>query len=503
MKLLLICPAFQESFWTFQMIQDDLLPEVHSNVAPLGLASVAALTPKHWQISVVDENVEDIPWDAQVDVVGICGMSNQAARQCEIAQRFKDRGCYVVVGGNHASLQPEFYEGLVDCVVAGEAEHTWPQFCADFERGEAQALYQETGNVDLASCPVPRFDLLKMDRYHYAALQFSRGCPFRCEFCDIIVTFGRKPRTKSPAQIGLELDELRRLGVRNVFFVDDNLIGHKPKCKVLLQFLVDYQRRHGYQFFFGTEASINLSGDSELLGLFRAANFGWVFIGIESPDEAALKETLKFQNTGISLLESIQRIQAHGIDIFAGFIVGFDADDLSTFDRQFRFIQASGITVPMVSLLVAIPKTPLWDRLQAAERLVEVPSLLAGGDNTRPSTNVVPLRMTYGQMVDEHTTLWQRLFEPEAIFARVRNKFQALRDPLVTYYLEPRLVPGVFFRFLVRPLWRGGPRVWYYFIKSLWFSQGKYLRLTALIDTWIRTLALKEFANRTFSDSKL
>jgi radical SAM superfamily enzyme YgiQ (UPF0313 family) len=195
-----------------------------------------------------------------------------------------------VAGGSYASLCPEQYDGLADTVVAGEAEYVWPQFCRDVERGEPQPLYRETGTVSLEDSPVPRFDLLDLPKYQAVSLQFSRGCPFRCEFCDIIVMFGRKPRTKTTAQVGRELDALRRLGARNVFFVDDNLIGNKPAAKELLRYLAAYQRKHRYQFHFGTEASLNLAQDPELLDLFRMAHFGWVFIGIESPTRRASRK---------------------------------------------------------------------------------------------------------------------------------------------------------------------------------------------------------------------
>jgi radical SAM superfamily enzyme YgiQ (UPF0313 family) len=191
-------------------------------------------------------------------------------------------------------------------------------------------------------------------------LQYSRGCPFRCEFCDIIVMFGRKPRVKSHEQVGRELDALRAAGMRSVFFVDDNLIGNAPQAKSLLRFLAAYQKEHDYDFSFGTEASLNLAQNRELLELFRAANFGWVFIGIESTDPESLKETLKTQNLAEDILTSIRRIYVHDIDVLAGFIIGFDNDTMQTFERQYQFITDAGIQSAMIGMLTAMPRTPLW-----------------------------------------------------------------------------------------------------------------------------------------------
>src|SRR5690606_25639343 len=285
-------------------------------------------------VRIVDENVEPVPLEPDADIVGVCGMAVQFPRQRELLQYYRGRGCRVVAGGSFASLCPERFAGIADTVVAGEAEYIWPEFCRDVDAGRARAEYRETGTVRLEDSPVPRFDLLKLERYTSVSLQFSRGCPFRCDFCDIIVMFGRQPRTKRPEQIGRELDVLRARGVKSVFFVDDNLIGNRKTAKELLRYLIDYQRRHGYAFRFGTEASINLADDAELLRLFREANFAWVFIGIESPDSDSLRETNKTQNLKRDLLSAVRTVYAHGIDVLAGFIVGFDNDTLETFERQ-------------------------------------------------------------------------------------------------------------------------------------------------------------------------
>ena len=331
MRLLLINPRAPESFWSFRWAVDEILPRKRAVNPPLGLATLAALCPKSWDVEIVDENVEAVPFAPRADLIGICGMGVQFPRQRELLEDYRRRGYYVVAGGSYASLCPEEYAAIADTVVAGEAEYVWPQFCADYEAGAAKPLYKECGEVSLHDSPAPRYDLLKLDRYAMVSLQFSRGCPFQCEFCDIIIMFGRKPRTKTPAQVCGELDVLRERGVRNVFFVDDNFIGNKPLARELLRAIAAYQKEHGYKFRFGTEASLNLAQDEDLMRLLREANFQWVFIGIESPDAESLKETKKYQNTREDMLQSLQRIYANSIDIFAGFIVGFDHDTVETF----------------------------------------------------------------------------------------------------------------------------------------------------------------------------
>ena len=248
-------------------------------------------------------------------------------------------------------------------------------------------------------------------------LQFSRGCPFRCEFCDIIVMFGRRPRTKPLEQVGRELDLLREHGVSNVFFVDDNLIGDKPAAKKLLGFLAEYQEQHDYRFRFGTEASLNMAQDDELLGLFRQAHFEWVFIGIESPDIESLKETKKYQNTRQDMLSAVRHVYSYGIDVLGGFIVGFDHDTLETFDKQYEFVTQSGIQAAMIGLLTAAPKTPLYERLEKEGRLIPDAN---DSDNTKLSTNIIPKQMAYDEMIASYRDLYGRLLSDRGIATRIR-----------------------------------------------------------------------------------
>jgi radical SAM superfamily enzyme YgiQ (UPF0313 family) len=491
MRLLLINPKFPESVWTFKWAIDEVLPGRRSTNPPLGLATLAALCPPHWEVEVVDENVQTLPLAPEADIVGICGMGVQFARQAELLRYYKAQGYYVVAGGSYASLCPEKYAELADTVIAGEAEYIWPNFCRAYEARMPQRLYRELGTVELTDSPTPRFDLLALDRYSMASIQFSRGCRFRCEFCDIIVMFGRRPRVKSLEQIGRELDVLRAQGVRRVFFVDDNLIGHRPRALGLLDYLAEYQRRHGYRFGFGTEASLNLARDAELLRRFRAANFAWVFIGIETTDEASLKETLKTQNTGGDILADVRRIYAQGIDVLAGFIVGFDNDTLATFDRQREFIMAAGIQSAMVGLLHALPRTPLYERLERAGRL-RAPE--AHCDNTQAGTNIVPLQMDYDAMVARYAEIYGALLTDAAIAERVRNKRRYLRDALYAGDFTPRETRHIVWRLLTRGVLRGGPRRWLAFARSLpWTSPRD---LPWVISDWIVALSMADYARR-------
>jgi len=494
MRLLLINPKFPDSFWSFKWAVSEVLPNKRTTNPPLGLATLAALCPSDWEVEIIDENVEPVPLEPQADLIGICGMGVQFPRQSELLTYYRSRGHKVVAGGSYASLCPENYEGVADFVIAGEAEHIWKQFCADYQMGIPQTLYKETETVELVDSPTPRFDLLKLDRYSSVTLQFSRGCPYRCEFCDIIVMFGRKPRVKPLEQVGQELDALRKQGVVRVFFVDDNLIGNRPACKKLLQFLKEYQDKHNYRFSFGTEASLNMAADTELLKLFRDAGFGWVFIGIESPDPASLKETLKTQNMNQDILGSIAKIYSFGIEVLAGFIIGFDNDTMETFEAQYTFITASGIQAAMVGLLHALPKTPLYERLEKAGRLRPFEH---DQDNSKLGTNVLPLQMDYDEMVDGYRTLYQRLTTDENIALRMRNKIRQMGPPVFTGGFTQREGLAILARLFFKGIVPGGISRIALFLGTFPLRRPELLALW--VSDWITGLSMQGYVKQHFA----
>jgi radical SAM superfamily enzyme YgiQ (UPF0313 family) len=375
---------------------------------------------------LLDENVEPIDFEAlrSFDIVGVTGMIVQRKRMIEILLRLREMGIYVAVGGPLASVDPGLFNGLYDVLFVGEADTTWPEFLADYSAGKhCPEVYEQKERTDMQVLPRPRYDLLKVDRYASGSLQFSRGCPFECEFCDIIVTFGRVPRTKTPKQVIEELEGLRRDGFFSVFIVDDNFIGNKKRARELLEEIVVWQETNGYPLRLSTEASVNLADDANLLELMYRANFRYVFLGIETPRVESLKETKKFQNArGDSLDDKLRRIQEAGLDVYGGFIVGFDNDDMTIFDDQYNFIQGNGIQLAMVGMLTAIPKTPLYARLEKEGRL----------NMANPNSNIVPKQMSADTLQENYWKLVKRLYTPQAFLERY---FKAYDLP---EYLEKR-----------------------------------------------------------------
>jgi radical SAM superfamily enzyme YgiQ (UPF0313 family) len=403
MKICLIAPKNPESFWTF----DRILPSLNKKcVFPnLSLPTVAGITPREHEVVLCDENVEAVDLDTDADIIGLTGYVIHKRRIFELAAEFRRRGKFVVAGGPLASLCPEELRDKVDVVFVDEAEYTWPQFLKDFEAGAWQAEYRQGEKPSMHDSPLPRFDLLKIDQYRSMTIQFTRGCPFTCEFCDIIVMYGRRPRAKRVDQVMAEVRELHQLGAHNIFVVDDNFIGNKRDAKQLLAAIITWQEAHGYPIEFMTEVSINVSQDDELLALMRQANFTTIFIGIESPRASSLEETKKTQNLRESLLDSVHRIQRAGIEVMAGMIVGFDHDDLAIFEEQFRFIQDARIPVSMTGLLNALPKTPLYKRLKDAGRLAAE----SVGDQF-VLTNIVPSGMSREELYVGYKRLLERLY---------------------------------------------------------------------------------------------
>jgi radical SAM superfamily enzyme YgiQ (UPF0313 family) len=399
--------------WTRDEVLSVLPGNKRSWIVTGSLPALAALAPDHCDVVLLDENVEDIDFETlgAFDIIGVTGMIVQRDRMFEILEQLRHLPAIVVVGGPYVSVSEAEFLDCCDVRFIGEAEETWPRFLTAFARGEAvQKRYEQDAKTDMENVPAPRYDLLKPGAYMVASLQFSRGCPFLCEFCDIITIFGRRPRMKSPAQMIREFDAIRQAGFRICFLVDDNFIGNKVKAKELLRVLIDWQQANGYPLVFSTEASINLGDDEELLDLMQLANFRQVFIGIESPRAKSLMETRKVQNVrGDSMVDKLQRIRDSGLVVQAGFIVGFDSDDEEIFDEQFKFIQQIGVAQASVTILCPIPTTPLYDRLKVEGRL----------DLSDPYVSFHPKCMTRETLKAGYDRLVQRLYEPDAYFRRL------------------------------------------------------------------------------------
>jgi radical SAM superfamily enzyme YgiQ (UPF0313 family) len=418
--IVLINPRFEASYWGLEHAMPILGKLAAFPAAALPL--LAALTPAEsgHRITIIDENVERIDFArcAQADIVGLTGMSVQRFRMREILEELKRRGAYTVVGGPWVTLQEDYFGDLADAIFVGEAEETWPRFLEEWERAQPQRRYEQAERTDMTCVPVPRFDLLRMRHYAFAGIQFSRGCPFACEFCDIIVTFGRRPRLKAAAQILAELDSLLGHGAALVFIVDDNLIGNKRAIKPILRDLAAWQEARGYPLTFFTEASLDLADDGELLELMVGANIVAVFVGIESPNEAALAETKKRQNLRGSrtLVEKVHAIQHAGLEVWCGMILGFDSDDATIFEAHRRFLAEARIVHSMTGMLTALPKTPLHARLARDNRLDPA-------DASPFGTNVVPLRMGREELRDGYVALMRALYAPDAYFGRAEDLY--------------------------------------------------------------------------------
>ncbi len=426
MNILLIYPKFPETFWSFKYA----LSFIGKRAAfpPLGLLTVAALLPATWSLRLVDVNVEelgesDLAW---ADLAFVGAMAVQRASAEAIVDRCRTRGLKVVAGGPLFTSQPEAF-GHVDHLVLDEAEMTLPAFLDDLQNDCAKKVYRAADFADLRQTPIPRWDLLAMKRYASLSLQFSRGCPFNCDFCNVTVLFGRRPRIKTDQQIIAELDRIYQAGWRgNIFFVDDNFIGNKSYLKThLLPALIRWrQDKKGCVFF--TEASINLADDPELMALMVAAGFDSVFIGIESPDEASLTECRKVHNTKRDLLNDIKSIHRCGLQVMGGFIVGFDNDRPSIFQRQIDFIQKSSIVTAMVGMLQAPPGTRLFERLKSEQRVTDAFS----GDNVDGTTNIIPA-MGVQRLVEGYRAIMRQIYSPRTYYRRVRGFMKEFKMPQV------------------------------------------------------------------------
>jgi radical SAM superfamily enzyme YgiQ (UPF0313 family) len=413
MKILLVYPYFPDTYWSFRHAL--YFEGKRAAFPPLGLLTVSSMLPAQWEKRLVDLNVEDLADEAieWADMVFVSAMIVQKESLEEVVRRSKALGKPVAVGGPYVSTGNDHLP-LADYVFSGEAEATLPEFVRDLEAGTPKRFYKPAERPTLANTPCPDFSLIDLENYSAMNLQYSRGCPFQCEFCDIIEIYGRVPRTKSNEQMLAELDSLRATGWRGmVFIVDDNFIGNKKNVRKFMPDLIDWSERNDFPFSFITEASVNLAEDEQLLGMMQDAGFKRVFLGIETPVEESLKEAQKGQNTRRDLLDSVHKIQSYGMEVMAGFILGFDNDPEDIFEQQIEFIRESGIPLAMVGLLAALPDTQLWRRLETEGRLVEEST----GNNTDCTLNFVP-KMDKTRLVEGYKEVLLNIYSPREYYKR-------------------------------------------------------------------------------------
>jgi radical SAM superfamily enzyme YgiQ (UPF0313 family) len=463
MNILLVSPATPDTFWSFKHVMR--LLSRRAAFPPLGLLTIAAMLPKEWHLKLVDLNVSslsdaDLAW---ADYVLLSAMIVHTESVRQIVARCHAQGKTIVAGG------PLFAAGStrfpdVRHVVRGEAEEIMPALVADLSAGTLQPVYEAARRPDLAQTPVPRWDLIRFKHYVTVPIQLSRGCPFDCEFCDIVATYGRVPRVKSPPQMIRELEAVLAAGWNSsIFIVDDNFIGNKVKVKVLLRELIAWRARRGVRVSFVTEASLNLVDDPELLELMVQAGFKKVFIGIETPSEDSLIECAKVQNTRRDLVAAVKKIHQAGLQVLGGFIIGFDSDTHGIFERQRRFIQDAGVATAMVGLLNAIPATRLFDRLKKEGRILREST----GNNLDAIVNFVP-KLNREVLLDGYRALVKQLYTPNVYYRRALTFLRTYQPR------GPRLPhPWVDLLAFLRSLWllgvrtRGRREYWKYLAKSL------------------------------------
>ncbi len=423
MKILFVYPEFPVTHWNFKHVLR--LISKKATEPPLGLITVSAMLPEDWERKLVDMNIgklkdNDIKW---ADMVFISGMIIQKKSFDQTVERCKNLGVRVVAGGPMVTEQPENYPEP-DHLILNEAENSLQPFIEDLAAGNPKRVYSSDVFPDITETPIPDWSLLDLKHYVTMDLQYSRGCPFNCEFCSITALFGRRPRVKSAGQFMAELDSLYNAGWRSsVFIVDDNFIGNKKYLKdEMLPELISWQKAHNYPFSFNTEVSVNLADDEELMDLMAESGFTACFVGIETPDDSSLAECGKTQNRGRNMIDSVKRMQRRGFNVSAGFIVGFDSDTEDIFQRQFDFIQKSGIVNAMVGLLNAPYGTRLYKRLESEQRLV----MGMTGDNTDGSLNFIP-KMNPDFLISNYKKLVKKIYSPGHYLERVKTFLSEFR----------------------------------------------------------------------------
>jgi radical SAM superfamily enzyme YgiQ (UPF0313 family) len=450
LKVLMVWPRFPPSFWGFEGVLE-MLPE-RSVMPPLGLITVAALCPPTWEVRLLDRAFEDLR-DEDIlwaDLVMVSAMHAQRADTLAVLADARRLGCRTFIGGPWASSEPELLLRSADHVLAGEAEEVFADIATALENGTARRLYRVIEKPDMTHSPVPRFELLQLSKYTSMPIQFSRGCPFQCEFCDIITIYGRRPRAKTPAQVMKELDTLLRLGWRSeVFIVDDNFIGNQNLALALSRELAEWQKRVGRCVYFCTEASVNLAAKPELVDAMVQANFMYVFLGIETPSAEALKGSFKFQNLRGDIADQIRTIRESGLWVLGGFIVGFDSDDESIFERQLEFISRTAIPWAMAGVLQAPPTTALYERMRREGRLFE---------DSQATSNFSPpnfrTMLPLPALLRGLSRLLSELYKPRSYFTRSLDSIESWHPS--PSQQPPKMPLSYNLRVLFCSIWRQG-----------------------------------------------
>jgi len=417
LKILMVYPRYPDTFWSFRHSLKFINKK--ASFPPLGLLTIASFLPKEWDVKLVDLNVENLN-DKDIDdadYIFISAMLIQKNSVDMVIQKAKKFNKKIIAGGPLFTTGYENYH-FVNSIVVGEGELVMPYLIEDIKSGNLKHIYESEVKPDLNVVPVSRWDLIDIKHYASMAIQYSRGCPFNCEFCDIIILNGRIPRTKTPEQMIEEFNALYNIKWRgSLFIVDDNFIGNKKNVKEMLKYLIEWQKERNYPFSLLTECSINLVDDEELMDLMIEANFNKVFIGIESPEEESLREINKVQNIKRNLIDSIKTLQNKGFEVMGGFIVGFDNDNISTFPKMLNFIQKSGIATAMVGLLNVLPKTKLFERLKNENRILTISS----GNNTDFTINFIPKNITKDELLNGYRQLIKDLYSYKYFYERLWN----------------------------------------------------------------------------------
>lgn len=461
LRILLVSPSTPDTFWSYKHVLHFISKK--AAFPPLGLLTVAAMLPREWNLRLVDLNAgrltdEQIDW---ADYVLISAMLVQAESARKIIARCNEKGKTIIAGGPLFTTGHEQFPEVKHFVL-GEAENLMPALIADMTSGDLKQFYRCEERPDLTHTPVPRWDLIQLKQYATMPVQFSRGCPFNCEFCDIIIMNGRVPRTKTPAQMIRELESLVDAGWKApVFIVDDNFIGNKVKVKEFLRELIAWNRRRGVAMQFTTEASLNVADDPELLALMVEAGFKKLFVGIETPQEEGLLECAKAQNTQRDLLASVKTIQKAGMEVMGGFIIGFDSDKPSIFEQQIKFIQEAGVVTAMVGLLQALPGTQLFSRLQREGRLLSHPS----GNNMTTTLNFVP-KLDRELLVEGYRSLVKQLYSPSMYYRRIREFLSEYRPQGPRFHTSWSDIKAFLRSLWIMGVWHRGRREYWKFLSQ-------------------------------------